>query len=58
LLAATKESENFVLFATLPALDRDGTCWEIVAADPSAAVHGYFDAKSGALLCAFLAPEG
>jgi hypothetical protein len=53
--AATKV-EEFGLFATLSALDREGTCWELIATDPTADVHAYFDAKTGALVCAFLQP--
>lgn len=57
-LAATKEAEDLGLFAAIPALDREGNCWDLMVSDASAEIHAYFDAKTGAIVCAFLAPPG
>ena len=57
-VAATKEGEDLGLFAAIPALDREGNCWDLVVSDAFAEIHAYFDAKTGAMVCAFLAPTG
>jgi hypothetical protein len=54
--AANSPSAGLVLFASVPALDREGVCWELIAADATAEVHGYLDAKTGALVTVYLVP--
>jgi hypothetical protein len=53
------ERTNLVFFSAIGALDRDGDCWEIEI--PTGAFNeilGYVDPGSGALLFAWLVPEG
>jgi hypothetical protein len=49
---------DLVLFSSIQAFDRSGPCWEIVAVRGFHSVLGYIDAKTGALVFAWLVPEG
>ncbi|MBL8741332.1 MAG: hypothetical protein JNK04_09565 [Myxococcales bacterium] len=53
------ERTSNVIFSSIPAMDRDGDCWEVTV--PTSAFNeilGYFDARTGALIMAWLVPEG
>ena len=50
---------DLVLFSAVAALDRPGDCWEVVV--PTGRFNeilGYLDPKTGALILAWLVPEG
>ncbi len=49
---------DLVLFSSIQAFDRSGPCWEIVAVRGFNSILGYIDAKTGALVFAWLVPEG
>jgi hypothetical protein len=50
---------DLILFSQRSALDRDGACWEVVVRTGRwNEILGYLDPKTGALLFAWLVPEG
>lgn len=50
---------DLVLFSAVAALDRPGDCWEVVIPTGNwNEILGYLDPKSGALILAWLVPEG
>ena len=54
-----KERTDLVFFSSIPALNRDGDCWEVAASTGRFnEILGYFDPATGALLMVWLVPEG
>lgn len=49
---------SLALFSTTAALDQPGDCWAVQGARAFNSVVGYLDASSGALLFAWMIPEG
>ena len=53
------ERTDLVFFSTIPALDRNGECWEVtVPANAFNEILAYFEPETGALLMVWLVPEG
>ena len=56
---SAEERQRLVLFGTIPALDKDGTCWMVrVWRGGFETIMGYLDASTGSLLLVWLVPEG